>query len=155
MGYIGVGRSRNAQKRWDEAIEQFNCVAILYNDYSPAYSFRAEAYIGKEKWTEATDDILKALIIDSDDKAFFLMQNLEEPAFGMMKAKMKIQGTKEPNNPYWPYCIGVMHEQNYCCPLKFTSGHHLPRKISSTSEAASRLLGRAKRQADKSSVGCL
>ncbi len=112
MGYMGIGRSRNAQKRWDDAIEQFNCVAILYNDYSPAYSFRAESYIGKEKWAEATDDILKALSIDGDNKAFYLMQTLKEPAFGMMKAKMKIQGTKQPNNPYWPYCIGVMHEQN-------------------------------------------
>lgn len=112
MGYMGIGRSRNAQKRWDEAIEQFNYVANLYNDYSPAYSFRAESYMGKEKWAEATDDILKALSIDGDNKAFYLMQTLKEPAFGMMKAKMKIQGTKQPNNPYWPYCIGVMHEQN-------------------------------------------
>lgn len=25
---------------------------------------------------------------------------------------MKIQSTKNPNNAYWPYCIGVMHEHN-------------------------------------------
>lgn len=112
MGYMGIGRNRNAQKRWDEAIDQFNYVANLYKDYSSAYSFRAEAYMGKEKWAEATDDIVKALSINGDNKAFDLMQDLKEPAFGMLKAKMKIQGAKNPNNAYWPYCIGVMHEHN-------------------------------------------
>lgn len=112
MGYMGIGRNRNAQKRWDEAIEQFNYVANLYNDYASVYSFRAEAYMGKEKWAEATDDIVKALSISGDNKAFALMQELKEPAFSMLKAKMKIQGTKNPNNAYWPYCIGVMHENS-------------------------------------------
>lgn len=112
MGYMGIGRNRNAQKKWDEAIEQFNHVANMYNDYSSVYAFRAEAFIGKEKWPEATDDIIKALSISGDNKAFSLMQELKEPAFGMLKAKMKIEGTKNPNNSYWPYCIGVMHEHN-------------------------------------------
>ena len=40
------------------------------------------------------------------------MQELKEPAFGMLKTKLKIQGTKNPNNAYWPYCIGVMHENS-------------------------------------------
>lgn len=110
MGYMGIGRNRNAQKKWDEAIEQFTHVSNLYNDYASAYSFRAEAYIGKEKWPEATDDIVKALSLSGDNKAFSLMQKLKEPAFGMLKTKLKIQGTKNPNNAYWPYCIGVMHE---------------------------------------------
>lgn len=110
MGYMGIGRNLNAQKRWDEAIEQFNVVASMYNDYSSVYSFRAEAFIGKEKWAEATDDIIKALAINGDNKAFSIMQDLKEPAFGMLKAKMKIQSAKSPNNAYWPYCIGIMHE---------------------------------------------
>ena len=54
MGYMGIGRNRISQKHWDEAIEQFNHVANMYTDYSSAYAFRAEAYIGKEKWAEAT-----------------------------------------------------------------------------------------------------
>ena len=112
MGYMGIGRNRNAQKRWDEAIEQFNLVANMYNDYSSVYAFRAESYIGKEKWAEATDDIIKALSLAGDNKAFAMMQALKEPAFGMLKAKMKIQSAKSPNNAYWPYCIGVMHEHN-------------------------------------------
>lgn len=110
MGYMGLGRNLNAQKRWDEAIAKFNHVAAMYSDYSSAYSFRAEAYVGKKQWAEATDDIVKALAINGDNKAFYLMQELEEPAFGMLKAKLKIQSTKEPNKAYWPHCIAVMHE---------------------------------------------
>lgn len=110
MGFMGIGRNRNAQKRWQEAIEQFNHVANLYSDYSSVYSFRAESYIGQEKWPEATDDIIKALALDGDNKAFSLMQELKGSAFELLKTKMKIQSTKNPNNAYWPYCIGVMHE---------------------------------------------
>ena len=112
MGFMGIGRNRNAQKRWQEAIEQFNHVANLYSDYSSVYSFRAESYIGQEKWPEATDDIIKALALDGDNKAFSLMQELKGSAFELLKTKMKIQSTKNPNNAYWPYCIGVMHEHN-------------------------------------------
>ena len=112
MGFMGIGRNRNAQKRWQEAIEQFNHVANLYSDYSSVYSFRAESYIGQEKWPEATDDIIKALALDGDNKAFSLMQELKGSAFELLKTKMKIQSTKNPNNAYWPYCIGVMNEHN-------------------------------------------
>ena len=109
-GHMGLGRNLNAQKRWDEAIEQFNRVADMYSDNSLIYSFRAAAYLEKEKWSEATDDLIHALNIDHDDYAFNLMLDLKEPAFGIMKAKLKIQGAKQPNEAYWPYCIAAMHE---------------------------------------------
>lgn len=110
MGYMGIGRNRIAQKQWDEAIEQFNYVQSLYNDYSSAYSFRAEAYMGQEKWAEATDDLITALALDGDNKAFYLMQELKEPALSMMVAKLKIQGAKKPNDSYFHYCAGVISE---------------------------------------------
>ncbi|MCD8296531.1 MAG: tetratricopeptide repeat protein [Prevotella sp.] len=110
MGYMGIGRNRNEQKRWDEAIEQFNHVANMYNDYSLVYSYRAQSYLGEEKWTEATDDILQALLIDDNDRAFAQIQDLDEPAFSMMEAKMKIQSAKNPNESRWPYYIAIMYE---------------------------------------------
>ncbi len=74
MGYMGIGRNANAESRWDDAIDQFNHVIKLAPDYSLGYSFRADSYIGKNMWAEATDDIVKALDIDCDNKAFYLMQ---------------------------------------------------------------------------------
>ena len=112
MGYMGIGRNANAQKRWDEAIGQFNHVIKLAPEYSSGYSFRADAYIGQEKWSEATDDLVTALDIDGDNKAFYLMKSLPEDASDMLKAKLKIQMTKQPANRYWPYCLAIIAEEN-------------------------------------------
>lgn len=108
MGYMGIGRNANAESRWDNAIAQFNYVIKLAPDYSSGYSFRADSYIGKEMWAEATDDIVKALDIDGDNKAFYLMQDLPKEALALLKAKLKIQMAKQPTNKYWPYCLATI-----------------------------------------------
>lgn len=112
MGYMGLGRNEKKRGNIDEAIAQFNHVIKLAPDYSSGYSFRADAYIMKEKWNEAADDIIQALAIDSDDKAFYLMLTFPEEALPILKSKLKIQMAKEPSNRYWPYCLGVVAENN-------------------------------------------
>lgn len=112
MGYMGVGRNANAEERWDDAISQFDYVIKLAPDYSSGYSFRADAYIGRKKWNEATDDIVKALDIDGDNKAFYLMQNLPNEASGLLKSKLKIQMAKQPTNRYWPYCLAIIYNSD-------------------------------------------
>lgn len=112
MGYMGVGRNANAQKRWDDAIKQFDYVIKLNAAYSSGYSFRAESYVGLGKWNETTDDIVTALGIDWDRKAMFLAYTLKEPAFTMLVSKIKIQSAKSPNEATWPYIAGTMYEHN-------------------------------------------
>lgn len=112
MGYMGLGRNANVQKHWDDAIKQFDYVTKLESEYSSGYAFRAESYIGLEKWNEATDDIISALSCDWDRKAVFLATNLKEPAFTMMISKMKVQSVKSPNEITWPYVMGLMYERN-------------------------------------------
>ena len=112
MGYMGKGRNAIDQKRWDDATKLFDYVEKLANDYSSVYAFRAEAYMGKEKWSEATDDLVKALSIDWDRKAMYMLGELKEPAFTMMVSKMRVQSIKFPNETKWPYLIGGMYEQN-------------------------------------------
>ena len=80
MGYMGLGRNANEQRNWTEAIKQFDYVTKLLSDYSSGYSFRAESYIGLEKWNEATDDIVSALALEWDRKAMYLATTLKEPA---------------------------------------------------------------------------
>lgn len=111
MGYMGLGRNANAEKRYQDAVEQFNYATKLASDYSSGYSFRAESYIGLKKYNEAIDDIIKALDIDYDNKAFLLMQEVADSTMTPLVAKLKIQATKSPNNSYWPYCLGVIHER--------------------------------------------
>lgn len=112
MGYMGLGRNANAQERWTDAIKQFDYVAKLASDYSQPYTFRAESYIGLEKWSEATDDIIKAISLDYDQRAQAIALTLKEPAFSMLVSKMNIQSKKSPNEAIWPYVIAMMYEQN-------------------------------------------
>ena len=107
MGYMGLGRNANEQRNWTEAIKQFDYVTKLSSDYSSGYSFRAESYIGLEKWNEATDDIVSALALEWDRKAMYLATTLKEPAFTMLVSKMKIQSVKSPNEARWPYGIST------------------------------------------------
>ena len=111
MGYMGIGRNANAQEQWEEAIKQFDYVVKLDNNYSSAYSFRAESYIGLKRYSETIDDIITALTIDGNQKAYYLLQSIVDDAFPVLKTKLEIQCTKSPNDPAWPYYIGVAYEQ--------------------------------------------
>lgn len=111
MGYMGIGRNANAQKRWDNAILQFDHVIKLASNYSSGYSFRAESFIGQKKYDKAVDDVITALSIDGDNKAFHLMQTLADSALVQIVAKLKAQKVKEPNENYWNYCLGVVYER--------------------------------------------
>lgn len=111
MGYMGIGRNANAQKRWDNAILQFDHVIKLASNYSSGYSFRAESFIGQKKYDKAIDDVITALSIDGDKKAFHLMQTLADSALVQTVAKLKVQKVKEPNENYWNYCLGVVYER--------------------------------------------
>lgn len=108
--YMGIGRNKSEQGLYDDAIKTFDYVIKLANDYSSAYSFRAECQIKKHNYNLAIDDILKALSIDGDDKAFYLMVELAQKNNSELLTKLKIKQVKEPNEPYWPYCIGVVYE---------------------------------------------
>lgn len=111
-GHMGVGRNAIARKRWDDAVSEFNYALKLMPGYANGYAFRAEAYLGKEMWAEATDDIIEALEIAGDDKAFYMMQYLPEEAAALLKTKLKIQMAKQPSNQYWPYCLGVIADKD-------------------------------------------
>ena len=122
MGYMGLGRNANAQERWDEAIRQFSHVIRLAEDYSQGYAFRAEAYIGKGMWGEATDDIVKALEMDVDRKAVYLaLEEMKEPGTGLLLAKMKVQANKSPNESLWPLMVAHLYEnkENYKDAIKY------------------------------------
>lgn len=111
MGYMGIGRNANAQKRYEDAIKQFDYVVKLEPNYSSAYSFRAESYIGLKKYNEAIDDVISALGIDRDRKAFYELQELADSAFEQTVTKLKVQKIKEPNEQSWDYDLGVVYER--------------------------------------------
>ena len=120
MGYMGLGRNANAQKKYEDAIKHFDYVNKLEPEYSSAYSFRAESYIGLKKYKEALDDVTTALGIDNDNKAFYLLQVLADSAFNQTVAKLKVQKIKEPKEKSWLYYLGVVYERADKIPTAIT-----------------------------------
>lgn len=110
MAYMGMGRNAIAREQYDKAIELFDYVIALYPDYSSGYSFRAEAYYKRERYSEAASDVVKALSIDGDNKAFYLMSQLASSSFVHINLKLKAQAVLESNSYYWPYCLGIINE---------------------------------------------
>ena len=113
LGYMGIGRNAIAEKRYRDAIEQFDYVLKLNPEYSLGYSFRAESYMELGEYDHAIDDILKALSIDGDDKAFYCMQFVADSAFSQLSTRLKVQMRKEPDERYWPYCLGIIYERKH------------------------------------------
>lgn len=111
MGYMGIGRNEMERKNYSKAIEQFDYVIKLHQtNYSSAYSFRAECYMATERFSEAADDIVTALAIDYDSKAWELMTVLADSSYLSITSRLKVEKNRNPNNGYWPYAIGAVNE---------------------------------------------
>ena len=61
-------------------------------------------------YSGASSDVAKALSIDGDNKAFHLMQMLADSSFTNISVRIKSYAVQEPNNYYWPYCLGIVNE---------------------------------------------
>lgn len=112
MGYMGMGRNDKEQKRYEQALERFNYVIKMEPDYDSGYSFRAECYIAQKKYAEAIDDIIKALSISGDRKAYYLLVTMDKEALPLIKAKFQVQANKNPNEAEWYYYLGQVFEHN-------------------------------------------
>lgn len=109
-GYMGLGRNAICQGEYKKAVELFTRSIKMDPTFSQAYAFRAEAYIKQGMVNESTDDIIKALDIDSNTKAFYLMDELKGAAMNVMVAKLRKQYNAQPRESIWPYYIGVIQE---------------------------------------------
>ena len=111
LGYMGIGRNKLKQEDYKNAEDLFTYCISLDPSFSKAYAFRAEAHLNQGNTNNAIDDIIKALSMDSDNKAFYLMQDIDESNVNTLIAKLRVQQIKQPNEPHWPYYQGVIYEQ--------------------------------------------
>ena len=110
MGYMGKGRNASEQGKYDEAISLFTYCIRLDPSFSQAYAFRAEAYLKQNKVDEGIDDIIAALNIDVNEKAYNLMLAVDEAHVNTLIAKMKVLQTSQPAENSWGYLIGSVYE---------------------------------------------
>ncbi len=111
-GYLGLGRNERNRGNYDAAIQHYNKVIALYDNYAAGYSFRAECYLKQEKYLEAIDDVVKALSIDGDDVAWHELSRFPVDQLTLVVTKLKAMAAKEPREGFWPYAIGCRYEQH-------------------------------------------
>ena len=110
LSFMGLGRNEVKRGNFQNAVDLYDHVVALYPEYESGYSFRAEAYIGLKRYMEAASDIVKALELDYDNKAFGLMIDIADSAFVQISTKLKAMAVTDANSAYWPYCLGVINE---------------------------------------------
>mgnify|MGYP002558740324 CR=1 FL=1 len=111
MGYMGLARNANARKDFQLAADILSKVVKMEPEYSSGYSFRAESYVGLGKYDEAVDDIISALSIDGDEKAWYILTS-DIPADFQQKAvlKLKLQQAKNPGDSSWPLYMALLYK---------------------------------------------
>lgn len=115
LGYMGLGRNALENKKYKEAADIFTYCTKLSQTFSQPYAFRAECLFNLGYIDDGIDDIIAALSIDGNSKAYGLMQMIDEPEVNTLIAKLKVQQIKNPNKNEWPYYLGVVYEglKNY------------------------------------------
>lgn len=103
MGRMGLGRNAYARKDYDRAIEQYDRIIALNPDYSSGYSFRSEANLAKGEYLRAIDDVCKALEIDSDSKAYYLLFQFPTEQLTLVTTKLKGLSAKHPHTGEYEY----------------------------------------------------
>ena len=110
LSFMGLGRNEVKRGNFQNAVDLYDHVVALYPEYESGYSFRAVAYMGLKRYMEAASDIVKALELDYDNKAFGLMIDIADSAFVQISTKLKAMAVTDANSAYWPYCLGVINE---------------------------------------------
>ena len=109
-GYIGMGRNLLAQKKYDAAIEKFNYAITLDANLSQPYAFRADCYLNKREYVLAAQDIVKALEIDANDRAFAMMVNCHDSCYKNLVLLMNVKAVEASDDNDWDYLLGVTHQ---------------------------------------------
>ena len=110
LGYMGKGRNALETGHQKEAADLFSYCIKLDPSFSKAYSFRADALFQLGYINEGIDDIIAALGIDGDSKAYGLMLMIGAPGVNTLIAKLKVQQVKQPNDNSWPFYLGNVYE---------------------------------------------
>lgn len=109
LGYMGKGRNASENEKYKEASDLFSYCIRLNPSFSQPYAFRAESYFHLDRINEGLDDIITALGIDINQKAYNLMMIVGEPDVNNLIAKLKVQTIKEPNKADWHYFLGSVY----------------------------------------------
>lgn len=105
--WVYAGRNEEAKGNHIAAIEKYSYAVKLNPHYSSAYAFRADTYMAMHKYKEACQDVVAALAIDGDNKAFLQIYELADSAMNCLTQQLKAQQLKDPTESTWSYYLGL------------------------------------------------
>ena len=108
---LGIGKVFHKASAYQECLEWVGRCISMNPDKSEFYVLRALCYKDMEDYANEAKDVVKALSIDNNRTATYLMQELAKSAYNQIIAELRIQQKAEPDNPYWTYFIGNVHEE--------------------------------------------
>lgn len=109
LGYKGKGRDADARKDYQKAIDLFSYAITLDPKNDTGYSNRADSYLELGKYSEAADDVIKALDYHNQ-YAYTLLGKFKSQGKNILLAKLRIQQAKDKNNNIWSYFQGGVYE---------------------------------------------
>lgn len=109
LGYKGKGRNADARKDYQKAIDLFSYAITLDPKDDTGYSNRADSYLELGKYSEAADDVIKALDYHNQ-YAYTLLGKFKSQGKNILLAKLRIQQAKDKNNNIWSYFQGGVYE---------------------------------------------
>lgn len=109
---VGLARNLHERKHDAEALALLDEAEKLDADYSEIPAWRAQILLDTKQYAQAADNVIKALDIDSSDRAFSLMQDLADSAYTVVEKKLREKLVRTPQNTaYWAYDLGIINER--------------------------------------------
>ena len=113
IGYMGLGRNALGRGDYEVALAYLEQARKLDPTFAQIYAFQAECYFGLKDYGQAVDNLIKTFEIDpANGKAFYQMFVVADSAFDIVCSKVKVKMIQEPQNPWWPYCMGMLYFQS-------------------------------------------
>ena len=109
--WVYAGRNAYAKKNYEKALSDYAYAIKLDPQYSSAYSFRADTYMAMQNYKDAAEDVVNALSINNDSKAFFQLYMLAKEALPILVIQLNAQQAKEPKKSDWSYYLGLMYNE--------------------------------------------
>lgn len=109
--WVYAGRNAYAKQNYEKALSDYAYAIKLDPQYSSAYSFRSDTYIAMQNYKDAAEDVVNALAINNDTKAFLQLSELAKNALPILVIQLNAQQAKEPKESAWSYYLGLVYNE--------------------------------------------
>ncbi len=107
--YMGIAKCMNMLGEKQKTLEVLKEGIRVNPEYSAFYSLRAVINFMDDNYEQSIDDVVKALKIDGDDLAYYMLSSLAQKNYSRLIAKLTLEQNADKTNGAWPYYQGVVH----------------------------------------------